>query len=168
MVLNDIEWLNQKYDIHDIHDIHGFFGEYRFLSNFHKIDIEYNGKIYPTSEHAYQAAKTLDDDVSEQIRLCDTPSKSKALGMKVQLRSDWEQVKPGIMEEILNIKFSDPLLKKRLKNTAPGQLVEDNNWGDVYWGVCDGIGENNLGKILMKIRDLHCVDPITEIQFTLI
>ena len=46
-----------------------------------------------------------------------------------------------------------PDLAAQLLATDPQELVEGNHWKDTYWGVCDGIGQNNLGKILMIVRD---------------
>lgn len=56
------------------------------------------------------------------------------------------------MREVLKIKFSDPVLMTKLTNVK-GEIVEDNYWGDTFWGRCNGSGQNNLGKILMEIRD---------------
>ena len=57
------------------------------------------------------------------------------------------------MEEALRKKFSDPGLRKALLDTGDEYLEEGNTWRDEYWGVCNGIGKNRLGKLLMKIRD---------------
>lgn len=57
-----------------------------------------------------------------------------------------------MMEYLLRQKFHDPELQQRLLDTGSEELVEGNTWGDVYWGVCDGKGQNNLGKILMDLR----------------
>jgi len=78
---------------------------------------------------------------------------AKKRGRKVTMREDWDQVKIPIMEDLLSQKFSDPVLAKKLVETGDSQLVEGNWWGDVFWGVCRGEGQNNLGKILMKIRE---------------
>ena len=59
------------------------------------------------------------------------------------------------MESILRVKFSDDKLKNKLIDTYPAELIEGNTWNDKFWGVDinTSIGENNLGKILMKLRD---------------
>lgn len=82
-------------------------------------------------------------------------NKAKRLGRQVQLRSDWQEVKLSIMEEIVRIKFTEnEQLKKLLLMTGDAEIAEGNTWGDTYWGVDIrmGEGENNLGKILMKVR----------------
>ena len=127
-----------------------FRGEYDFLSNFYEVDITYDGFTYKNSESAFQAQKDLSRR-SEFVGL--TPTQSKRLGRKVNLRSDWEQVKIKIMEEILRCKFDQhPDLKEKLINTGDRLLIEGNTWNDTFWGVCRGNGKNNLGLLLMKLR----------------
>ena len=58
------------------------------------------------------------------------------------------------MEDICRAKFTqNEELKKKLIDTGDATLIEGNTWNDTFWGVCNGVGENNLGKILMKIRE---------------
>jgi len=57
-----------------------------------------------------------------------------------------------MMEELLRLKFESPELRKLLLETGEHELIEGNNWGDRFWGVVDGVGDNHLGKLLMKIR----------------
>ena len=126
--------------------------EFRWLSNFYRTEIDYKGRSYPTLEHAYQAAKTLDEAEHEKIRTAPNPAASKKLGRDCTLREDWEEIKISVMEELLRLKFNDSELKEKLLSTGDDELVEGNWWGDIFWGVCKGKGENNLGKLLMKIR----------------
>lgn len=133
--------------------IDSFKNEYRFLSNFHSVEIEQEGVVYPSSEHAYMAMKTTDENLRKEISKLKTPREAKKFGRKIILRDNWDDLKISYMEEILKKKFSNPELKEKLKATGNQELVEGNTWGDVFWGVCNGIGQNNLGKILMKIRD---------------
>lgn len=132
--------------------IDDFKGEYAFLSNFYPcVDwIEYGGMTYPSVEHAYQAAK-----VSPLLRAqfqVGTAAEAKKLGRTQKCRSDWDDVKLDIMEELLRCKFNSLGLALLLINTRPQELIEGNWWGDTFWGVCRGKGENHLGKLLMKIR----------------
>ena len=133
--------------------IEGFFGKHRFLSNFHLESVVYKGIKYPTNEHAYQAAKSLDPIVREEISKIVSPRDARRAGQKVKCREDFDEIKISVMEEINRIKFQVPYLAKLLKETGDAYLEETNWWKDVFWGVCDGVGQNNLGKILMKIRD---------------
>lgn len=131
--------------------INKFRGKYYFLSNFYETPVTWNGLTYLNNEAAFQSAKTFSD------RECFTnldPSSAKKLGRKVQLRSDWENVKDDVMYEICKAKFSQNTeLKKRLLSTGNEHLEEGNTWGDKIWGTVNGIGENRLGKILMRIRE---------------
>ena len=58
------------------------------------------------------------------------------------------------MRSLLLQKFSALDMRKKLIATCQAPLVEGNHWGDIFWGVCDGKGENNLGKLLMETRSL--------------
>jgi ribA/ribD-fused uncharacterized protein len=129
-----------------------FRDEYDFLSNFYSVEIEYEGVVFPTVEHAFQAAKTLDLDERRKISAVSAPGSAKRMGRRVKLRSDWEQIKVGLMRDLLRIKFSSPDLAKRLLATASAELIEGNTWNDTFWGVCRGRGRNMLGQLLMEIR----------------
>lgn len=132
-----------------------FDGEYRFLSNFYICEVPFEGNIYSSSEHAYQAAKSLDVEIREQIRLLKTPGESKKFGGKIKIRPNWNQIKFNKMYEIvLNKFYNNKELKKLLLETGDAELIEGNYWNDTFWGICNGVGENNLGKILMAVREL--------------
>lgn len=134
-------------------EIREFSGHYHFLSNFHIDEIEFEGKIYPSVEHAYQAAKTIDEEEREIIRTTNGPGMAKKLGRHVHIRSDWEEIKISVMTELVYRKFSRNLeLKKKLISTGDLTLIEGNWWGDKFWGVCNGQGLNHLGRILMAVR----------------
>ena len=133
-------------------EIKGFFSEYRWLSNFYPCDITYEGQKYLSTEAAYQAAKTI-IPAERKLFIKLTPSKAKRKGQKITLRSDWEQVKEQVMYDVLKLKFKDEVLAKLLKETGTKYLEETNWWGDEVWGVCNGVGQNKLGKLLMKVRE---------------
>jgi ribA/ribD-fused uncharacterized protein len=129
-----------------------FHGDHGWLSNFWPSPIELDGATYPTVEHAFQAAKTLDLEAREPIRQTTSPGQAKRLGRKVLLRPDWEQVKVEIMRGLLRKKFADPSLAALLRATGDRELIEGNTWNDRFWGVCRGAGKNWLGRLLMEIR----------------
>lgn len=134
-------------------DITEFGGGYRFLSNFYPADVWLDYELYPSVEHAYQAAKTSDLDQRKVIRDLKTPGDAKRLGRRIPLREDWEDVKLQIMYNLVWRKFKHhPELGQKLLGTGDVQLVEGNRWGDTFWGTCLGKGENHLGKILMMVR----------------
>lgn len=130
----------------------GFTGKYNFLSNFYPSRIEFEDHKYNTVEHAYQAAKSISGEKRRSIRLASTPAEAKALGRKVKLREDWEQIKEQVMLDLLRKKFSILSLKEKLLNTGDEYLEETNHWKDTYWGVCNNKGKNRLGHLLMKVR----------------
>lgn len=134
--------------------INRFEGAHRFLSNFYTAPVEFEGLSYPSVEHAYVAAKTLDQNERVHIAHIGTAREVKAYGRKLKLRPDWEQVKLGIMEELLRKKFAWPDLRQDLIDTGDHELIEGNWWGDKFWGVDlkTNQGKNHLGKLLMKIR----------------
>lgn len=136
-----------------IDGIYGFEGDYRFLSNFYPSIVEYEGSHYPTVEHAYQAAKTLNPAQRREIQIVVSPAKAKMLGRHVHMRHDWDEIKVQVMEYLLRQKFSGyHELSKQLFETDDKYLEETNHWGDTFWGVCNGKGQNVLGNLLMKIR----------------
>lgn len=135
-------------------EIASFRNEYRFLSNFWQSKATLNGIEYPTAEHAYQAAKTLDTEIRLGIRSLETAGEAKAYGQTIQLRPDWDKIKIPIMKSILISKFitTDPIMMEKLLETGDAVLIEGNTWGDTFWGVCNGEGDNWLGILLMNIR----------------
>jgi ribA/ribD-fused uncharacterized protein len=141
-----------KVSFYDDKNIKGFFGMYRFLSNFHEAPILYEGDVYPSTEAAYQAAKTF--IMSEREMFFNiAPSKAKRLGQQLTMRGDWEDIKTNVMYEVCLFKFSHHNdLRKELLATSDRYLEEANWWGDKFWGTCEGEGRNELGVILMMIR----------------
>lgn len=133
--------------------IRDFHGQYAFLSNFYTSNITYQGKTYPSVEHAFQAAKCVNESDKIRIQQAPTPGMAKRIGRKVSLIPNWDETRIGVMETLLREKFKDPVLQNQLIQTAPATLIEGNHWNDTFWGVCNGIGENHLGKLLMKIRN---------------
>lgn len=135
-----------------------FTKENKWLSNYHLINIEYEGIIYPSTEHAFQAAKTLDKEERKKI-LYNTDGSvtsckdARLMGRKITMRSDWEEKKIDIMLSLNRQKFQNSSLRQQLLATENMELIEGNWWNDTFWGVCNGVGKNMLGKILMQIRE---------------
>ncbi len=87
------------------------------------------------------------------ISILETPGEAKKYGRTVVMRSDWDEVKLEVMENIVRAKFMQlPYLREKLLLTEDIILEEGNTWGDTFWGVYDGEGTNHLGLILMKVR----------------
>jgi ribA/ribD-fused uncharacterized protein len=136
----------------DYEPITRFADDFAFLSNFWPCRVEFEGMTFPGVEQAFQAAKALDP--VERRRFTElSPVAAKRLGRKVQLRRDWQEVKVDIMRRCLQSKFADPELRAKLLATGERQLAEGNRWGDRFWGVCRGSGQNMLGVLLMELRN---------------
>ena len=129
-----------------------FRGKYEFLSNMYPTLLYVNDELYPSAEHAFQAMKCLDKNDRIAISVCRSPQEAKQAGKLVHLRPDWESVKIDLMYSILQAKFTDPKLAAKLRSTGNSDLIEGNDWGDDFWGVCTSNGQNMLGKLLMKVR----------------
>ena len=126
---------------------------HRWLSNFWPCEVVLEGLKFPHVEGAYVAAKTKDISIRKQVQKIQKPGDCKRFGRTFPLREDWDSVKLEIMEHLLRQKFErESNLADKLISTFPAKLMEGNSWGDTFWGVCRGKGENHLGKILMKIR----------------
>ena len=130
-----------------------FDGEYAFLSNYSASPFRINYVLFPTMEHYFQANKADNQNDYLHIAYAPTPGEAKRLGRKIQLRPDWEKIKDNVMLTGLRKKFADPELRNLLLATGNEELVEGNYWGDTYWGVCNGVGQNKLGKLLMQVRE---------------
>jgi ribA/ribD-fused uncharacterized protein len=133
--------------------IQGFTGEFRFLSNFYPAEVKVGNIVFPTSEHAFQALKSLNREDWVRFAALPTPGKAKREGRKLPLRPNWDCVRIPVMRLVLHRKFQHPELREALLMTHPMELEETNTWGDTFWGVCDGVGENWLGKLLMELRE---------------
>lgn len=145
-----------------------FTGEFFFLSNFYVADFPWRNEIYPSGEHAFQAAKAhamTNAQPSEKaaydiaVRNAPTPAKAKYAGRAVSIDLDyWEAMKVQYMREIVHAKFTHVSgLAGQLINTGAMMLVEGNDWGDTFWGRARNkagkiVGLNTLGTILMEER----------------
>jgi ribA/ribD-fused uncharacterized protein len=145
---------NQKFSREENNLITGFSKKtgFEFLSNFYNSSITFEGKLYPSVEHAYQAAKSLNQETRDLIRKADNPNLAKRLGQSIIVREDWNDVKISIMKSLIRKKFENPFIRWRLKETYDRPLINENRWNDRYWGVVEGVGENWLGKILEEVR----------------
>ncbi len=153
MIVNGKEY---DYIIHDDQNIKGLFGEFRYLSNFEVCDVEVDGDMYGSSEAAYMAQKTLDKEVRKLFQKSSgiTPLEARKLGQIIKIRVDWCDFKLTAMRKSVGDKFlRNKDLQEKLLNTDNKYIEETNHWKDSFWGVCDGIGENNLGLILMDVRN---------------
>lgn len=130
-----------------------FRGYYFFLSNFSPTpEMKFLSLPCPTLEHAYQASKALTEEDQLWVLSSSSPGVAKRRGRSIPLWPGWEELKIPLMRKLLTEKFSSSSLRERLLETSPRELVEGNSWGDTFWGVSNGKGENHLGKLLMELR----------------
>lgn len=127
---------------------------YAFLSNFYPSPFTVLGKEYTTNEHYFQACKMVNEEYHEYVRKATSAARAKKLARACPKRQDWERIKEDVMLFGLRRKFAPGShLARRLLDTGRNHLVEGNTWGDVYWGVCKGVGQNRLGVLLMQVRE---------------
>lgn len=156
--------------------VDSFSGKYESFSNFYPAIVFYEGIRFPTVEHAFVAAKSIDRNF--RLMISKIPQKqagkAKRKGRKIELRPNWEDIKVEIMRNLLRQKFKQPRFKNLLLETDNAVLTEGNYWHDNFWGDCncekcqDIIGINALGLLLMRIRheirnkDTKIYEPWTE------
>jgi len=116
------------------------------------------GEYWQTVEHYYQANKflgTKDSVLIPIIKAATTPEKAASLGRDRtrKVRSDWEEVKCSIMRQAVLTKFlTHPDIQEILLETGE-QVIVENSPTDYYWGCgSNNTGQNNLGQILMSVR----------------
>lgn len=137
-----------------------FRGKWTRLSNYAICSIWFDRHIYGSVEHAYQAAKTLNEEHRQRVRHMATPNQAKSMGRRLTLRPDWEEVKVEVMRGLLAEKFAQEPDHTTLLSTGDEVLVEGNWWGDRFWGQCPlGDGENWLGRLLMELRETYRQTP---------
>lgn len=130
--------------------------EYYMLSNFSAFAISWNGKLYATSEHIYQAEKFEDETIREMIRESLSPYDTKRIAHthKQHYKENWEGTKRAVMKRILQEKVKQhSYIKEKLLLSGTREIIEDSP-SDSFWGSrSDGKGENTLGKLWMEIRE---------------
>lgn len=139
-----------------------FLGEWSLIDNFApcpvKIDLGFGERVYPTSEHAFAAAKARTARQHQYIASRGNPGQAKAAGRKTPLRPDWDDAKFAVMWRVLIAKFQQNAHAWGvLQMTGARPIYEGNTWNDAIWGVLkqqDGTwkGRNALGQMLMEIR----------------
>lgn len=128
-----------------------FRGKYFFLSNFYDSPVIYESGVYKNAESAYQAQKS--GQIEKFFNL--SPLDAKKLGNELPLCNNREKNKDNVMLEIVLQKFKDnETIREKLLDTGKSVLEEGNTWGDTYWGTVNGKGRNQLGKILMTVREI--------------
>ena len=132
--------------------------EFFVFDNFSAFQVDWHGRMWATSEHAYQAAKFFETarDVVEEIFNARSPHRAKEIASshEDECRSDWADVKVTIMTDILRHKLEQhPYVSQKLRQTLDLEIVEDSPQ-DSFWGWGPHRnGRNELGKIWMRLRE---------------
>lgn len=142
--------------------------KFKWLGNFNIAKpFIYKNREYATVEHAFQSQKNTDSDFQDLFTkntdtyIGDLPNiakkttnKTNMKKMKKKIVEDWDDIKLTVMEDILREYYnSNPELKQTLIKTGDNELIYKGTGVDAYWGLDkDNKGENNHGKILMKLR----------------
>lgn len=146
-------WLKDKFD-----EVIGFYPrEFYCLDNFSSFKVEYDGYLYSSVEEAYQALgfKEVAPEIYDEIIHCHSAHEAQkiAYANRDKQRSDWNEVKVDLMEQLLRCKLEqNPYVKKKLLETKDYIIVEDSP-KDNFWGWGENRdGNNQLGKLWMKLR----------------
>ncbi len=146
-------WLGEKMD-----EVIGFYPrEFYPFDNFSSFKVEWNGYLFSSVEESYQAASFMgsDEELVEKIKKSHSADEAQriAYANRDKRREDWDDVKISIMEELLRLKIKqNPYVKKKLLQTEDYMIVEDSPKDDFWgWGP-NRNGQNNLGKLWMKLR----------------
>lgn len=140
-------------------EIIGFYPrEFYVLDNFSAFQVDYLGRRWPTSEHAYHATKFINTapELVKQIHAARSPHDALKLATEHRHRrsEDWDEIKVNVMYEICKLKMlQNPYVLKKLLSSGDLDIVEDSTKDDFWgWGP-DRDGRNELGQIWMRLRD---------------
>lgn len=155
-IANDVPWVEVVHCKRQLFNSQ-MDNEYKFCSNFAEgYDFaDEDGLWWATSEHYYQAHRTLDPKEQFAIQDAKTPARAKELGSEVKFeRKNWHAVKIEFMRQALQYKFAAGTeAAELLKGTGWVYLVEYAPWGDTFWGQdAGGIGHNHMGRLLNERR----------------
>jgi ribA/ribD-fused uncharacterized protein len=133
---------------------------YGAFSNLYRRPIEFEGEVFATSEHAYQAGKARKPEVRKWLLAAPSPAllAMAAHGLYYwDIAPGWSKTKFDRMREVLRAKFTQHAdLKDLLLSTGEARLVESatvDNEVNRLWGEVNGTGRNKLGILLMEIRE---------------
>ena len=146
-------WLSEK-----MKDVIGFYPrEFYPLDNFSSFKVEFEGYLYSSAEEAFQANIFIKDypEIAEEIKKSHSAHEAQKIRFKYEdMISLSKKEILELMENILRRKIEqNPYVLKKLLETKDYMIVEDSPKDDYWgWGI-NRTGENNLGKIWMKLRE---------------
>lgn len=128
------------------------------LDNFSAHTVIIWDRAFPTVEHAFHWKKffSVAPEIAAEILTANSPHLAKKIAdaNKTKTPADWRSVRVEVMEQILKAKTEQHEdVRDALKRTGKRAIIE-NSPVDDFWGIGpNGIGENIVGKIWMKIRE---------------
>jgi ribA/ribD-fused uncharacterized protein len=135
-------------------------GDFCGLSNLHPRPMMFEGVAYASAEHAYQAARARDPAVRAWLMAAPSPELVAAAGDALPLDDiapDWAVFHVALMERIVRAKFVEHGdLRRLVLSTGTAKIVEwapEDSAIARFWGEYEGVGENTLGVMLMRLRD---------------
>lgn len=129
------------------------------LDNFSSFGLVMNNEYFQTSEHAFQYLKFVDTnkEIAKKIKEAYSPDDARRIAHENQVYKpeNWAKTKYDNMEKVLRLKVSqNPIVLNKLLETKDYIIAEYCIDEDTEWGLDNNnCGENNLGRIWMKIRD---------------
>ncbi len=150
--------MSEKYNKETGDAVYFYTSRFYELDNFSAHAVENWDRVFPTSEHAYQWKKFIDRNtaVADSILNARSPQLVKNISNdnKSLVSSEWDTEKVGVMEEILRVKLSQHADVEAVLRSTGSKMIIENSPSDSFWGIGPtGEGENNLGKIWMKLRN---------------
>jgi N-glycosidase YbiA len=126
------------------------------LNNFSPHMVEVDGYLYPTAEHAFQTIKLTDSTAKAAIRSARSPLEAQRLANDAYAEykdPDWLDKRVRVVEKILRLKLEQHVEVREVLARTGNEAIEEDSPTDYFWGVgADGTGQNQLGKLWMKIR----------------
>jgi predicted NAD-dependent protein-ADP-ribosyltransferase YbiA (DUF1768 family)/RNA recognition motif-containing protein len=156
-----------------IETIDNFNGVFDFLNNEYPCKVYFEGRLYPSVFHAFQAARSDKDHERAKMSLADSMQELYELATEIEDPIDWHNKRLTVMEKCIRDKFRrDRELREKLRKTGNRDLINsyaDRTASNLFWGMVDGKGENHLGQILMNVRlDIHTETELAKwIEFVL-
>ena len=140
------------------YDINNYIFNIFPLDNFSSFGFVMNDIYFKTSEHAFHYLKYTNNlEIANKIKDSFSPNEARELAIKNKKYrvSNWSDIKYKVMEDVLRLKVEqNPIVKQVLLDTKDYLIVENCIDEDIDWGLDNNNnGNNNLGKIWMKIRN---------------
>ncbi|WP_415646383.1 NADAR family protein [Stackebrandtia soli] len=111
--------------------------------------IEYDGRTYPTVEHAYWAMSTSDPEARERIRTATRTHDARTLAADAPRRDGWPVARLAVMADLNRAKYTQhPDLAETLLGTGDARIMLAGTFSGYWYGH----GSNWVGRLLEVVR----------------